>query len=131
MKRMLKIAAALFGALLLLVVFIAAQAWYYQIHIGQSLDTELGFTHGSPYIRCGDTLREVLTIHSVQPGGVFERAGFHSGDIVVGVGITAFYRTLHHGRGGELTVSVVDGDDGPSLSERRIRQIRFKVPEKP
>jgi hypothetical protein len=127
-RRAIKIACGIVAALVAVAVFVTAQAWYYQLHVGRALDTDLGFTHGSPYVRCGESEREVFTIHSVQPDGVFAQAGFTNGDIVVGMSITQFYRTLHHRRGEEVTVSVVDGGDGPALSERRVRQLRFRVP---
>ena len=127
-RRALKIACGIVAALVAVAVFTTAQAWYYQSHVGRALGTELGFTHGSPYVRCGQSEREVFTIHSVEPAGVFAQAGFTDGDIVVGMSITQFYRTLHHRRGEEVTVSVVDGGDGPALSERRVRQLRFTVP---
>lgn len=130
MKTTLKIALAGIGFLVAVVVFITVQEWYYQLDIGGSLDADMGFTHGSPYVQCGTTRREVFTIHSVQPGGVFAQAGFTNGDIVVGMSITQLYRTLHRGRGGEVTVSVVDGGDGPALRERRVRQLRFRVPQR-
>ena len=58
MNTGLKIALSGFGALVAVSVFMMAQAWYYQAHIGRTLDTELGFTHGSPYVRCGTEKRE-------------------------------------------------------------------------
>ena len=100
------------------------------IHVGRMLEVDLGFRHGSPYVRCGESEREVFTIEVVQPGGVLDRAGFQNSDIVVGMSITGLYRTLHRERGGEVTVPVVDGGDGPALSERRVRQIRFRVPQR-
>ena len=130
MKTPIKVAGVGVGALAVFAVSILIQAWYYQIHIGRLLDADLCFSHGSPYVRCGGSEREVFTIDSVQLGGVLDRAGFQSGDIVVGMSITGLYRTLHRGRGGEVTVPVVDGGDGPALSERRVRQIRFRVPQR-
>lgn len=110
------------------VVFLMVQCWYYQAHIGRKLGVDLGFKHGSPLVRCGDKDQEVFTIDSVLPGGVFAQAGFTDGDIVVGLSITQFYRILHKQRGRELTVSVVDGGDGPTLNERQVRPLRFRVP---
>jgi hypothetical protein len=127
-RRAIKIACGIVAALASVAGLITMQAWYYQLHVGRALDTDLGFTHGSPYVRCGENEREVFTIHSVQPAGVFAQAGFNNGDIVVGMSITQFYRTLHHGRGKEVSVSVVDGGDGAALSERRVRHLRFRVP---
>jgi len=127
-RRAIKIVCGGVAAFVAVAVFITVQTCYYQLHVGSTLAADLGFTHGSPYVRCGDGEREVFTIHSVQPGGVFAQAGFTNGDIVVGMSITQLYRTLHRRRGGEVTVSVVDGGDGPALSERRVRQLRFRVP---
>jgi hypothetical protein len=129
-KIKLKITFAALFILVAVVVVCSVQTWYYQVQLGPSLNADFGFTHGSPYVRCGTTKREVFAIHSVQPDGVFALAGFTRGDIVVGMSITQFYRTLHRGRGGEVTVSVVDGGDGPALSERRVRQLRFQVPKR-
>jgi hypothetical protein len=130
MKTAVKILVV--GCAILGVALIAflAQMWFYQERVGGQLRSELGFEHGSPYVRCGGiTRREVFTIESVRSGGVFERAGFHNGDIVVGMSITEFYRVLQSKRGDDVMISVVDGGDGPALSERPVRQIRFRVPE--
>lgn len=127
-RRALKLSCGAVAAVAAVAGFITVQAWYYQLHLGRALDIDLGFTHGSPYVRCGESEIEVFTIHPVQPAGVFAQAGFTSGDIVVGMSITQFYRNLHEGRGEEVAVSVVDGGDGPALIERRVRLIRFRVP---
>jgi hypothetical protein len=128
MKTPIKVAGVVVGVFAGIAVFISVQVWYYQVHVGRLLDVDLGFSLGSPYVRCGEIEHEVSTIESVQPGGVLDSAGFQNGDIVVGMSITGLYRALHRGRGGEVTVPVVDGGDGPALSERRVRQIRFRVP---
>ncbi len=117
------------GVLLLAVAVICARHLFYQDFIGAGLNSELGFTHGSPYVRCGDREQEVFTIESVAPGGAFDRAGFCDGDIVVGTDITGLYRELHRNRGREVTVSVVEGGDGPPLAERPVRKLCLAVPE--
>lgn len=124
-------AGLIVGALAILVAAttIMARGLYYQDRIGRELSRNLGFTHGSPYVRCGDRDREVFAIESVEPGGAFDRAGFRDGDIVVGTDITGLYRELHRNRGREVTVSVVEGGDGPPLAERPVRKLCLAVPE--
>ena len=123
------------GAVALLVLLFGGWvAWvmfemvYYQAAVGASLNRGLGFTHGSPYVRCGGEVTEVFTIESVTAGGVFDRAGFRQGDIVRGRSITEFYKLLHRSRGREVTIEVVDGGDGPPLDQRPPRRITFTVP---
>lgn len=129
MKSKSKVAYALFGCVAAAMGLFLAHMWYYQRHLGRPLNTQLGFTHGSPYVQCGEEWREVITIHSVEADGVFAHTGFTVGDIIVEPdGSSELYRTLHEGRGGEVMVSVVDGGDGPPLSERRVRRLRFRVP---
>jgi hypothetical protein len=117
--------ALLFGGWVAWVMF---EAFYYQGAVGVSLNRELGFTHGSPYVRCGGEVREVFTIESVTPGGVFDRAGFRKGDIVRGLSFTEFYKLLHRNRGRDVTIEVVDGGDGPPLDQRTSQAITFTVP---
>jgi hypothetical protein len=45
------------------------------------IQRDLGFRHGSPYYIINGTGTEVLDVSFVQPGGVFVRAGFKTGDI--------------------------------------------------
>lgn len=112
------------------VVYVLGEAWYWQVSIGEPLERVLGFQCGSPYIRdsASSGLQEVLTVESVVPGGVFDRAGFKSGDVVRGLSTNELFQVLHRGRGREVTVRVVQGGDGPALDQRPQRSITFEVP---
>lgn len=108
-------------------------ALYYSETIGQALRAELGFDDGSPYVKINGEYREAFTVENVTPGGIFGRAGFREGDIIVhphGRSIPAFYRMLDAKRGNTVTVTVVDGGDGPPLDQRPTRQIQFRIAEK-
>lgn len=107
------------------IIYVTAEMFYY---LGKPLEDDLGFRHGSPYLRCGDSIQEVFTIEAIVPGGIFDQAGIRDGDIVMGPSITGFYKLLHRNRGKEVTVHVVDGGDGPSLDDRPQRRIAFVVP---
>src|SRR5205807_8053739 len=102
--------------------------FYYQEHLGTSLERELGFRHGSPYVRCGGSARAVFTIEAITPGGRCDQAGFRDGDIIRGQSITGFYKLLHRSGGKEVTVRVVAGGDGLPLCERPERRITLAVP---
>jgi hypothetical protein len=107
--------------------YVTSQAELYQTTLGPALERELGFAHGSPYVRLGEQREEVFTLHPV-PGGVLAAAGLRSGDIVRNFGITGFYKHLHQNRGAEVTVLVMDGGNGPPADQRAVRKIVFRVP---
>lgn len=70
----------------------------------------------------------LLTIEEVAPGGVFDRAGFRQGDVVLDLSINGLFKLLHRGRGEQVTIRVVDGGDGPPLNERPERTLTSVVP---
>ena len=115
------------------VVYVICAAWYWQMSVGLPLERELGFQHGTPYIQeAGSSWdEEVLTVESVVPGGVFDRAGFKSDDVIRGLSINGLFQVLHRGRGQEVTIRVVVGGDGPPLDQRPERAITFVVPAVP
>ena len=129
--KFLKILAVIVGSLFVTFVgfglYTGYQAHYYQSTLGSQLERELGFTHGSPYLRLGDDSREVFTLHPT-PGGVLADAGIRDGDIVLGHTITNFYRLLHERRGSSVTVRVTDGGNGPPIAQRPIRSVTFSIP---
>jgi len=108
------------------------EAHPYQLQISEDLCRELGFRHGSPYVRNGDDLLEVFTIEHVVPGGLFDQAGFRKHDIIVDrLSITDFYRLLENARGGDpVTITVVPWADEQPLSERPRREVTFAVPSR-
>lgn len=110
------------------VAYVAGAAFYWQSYIGDPLERDLGFGHGTPYVTCNGWLQEVLVVESLTPGGVFEQAGFRQGDIIRGLSINDLFRLLHRGRGQQVMIRVVDGGDGPPLAERPERTITFVVP---
>jgi hypothetical protein len=124
---------ALAGLFAVWVVYIVCAAWYWQITVGKRLERELGFQHGTPYVReeGSSWLREVLIVESVVPGGVFDRAGFRRGDVIRGLSINGLFQLLQRGRGHQVTIRVVDGGDRPPLEQRPERAITFDVPATP
>jgi hypothetical protein len=134
-KRLIRVGLAL--AMLMLfaawLVYVMCAAWYWQTAVGAPLERDLGFWHGTPYIRetGASEARVVLTVESIVPGSVFDQAGFKSGDIVRGLSINGLFQELHRGRGRQVTIRVVDGGDGPPLEQRSERAITFLVPPAP
>jgi len=103
-------------------------AEFYQLH-GVRLQRDLGFKHGSPYVRVGGSTREVMTIDEVVPDGPFARAGIQPADIVLDPkSIDSLYRALEGARGATLQITVVPGGDGPPLEERQARTLTLEVP---
>jgi hypothetical protein len=117
-----------FAAFFVLSVYIVVEAYYYQARLGPGLERDLGFKHGTRYIRCGRTLCRLLAIQALTPGGPFAQAGFRVGDIIIGPSISGFFRILHRGRGSEARLTVVDGGDGPPLNQRAKRELLVQVP---
>jgi hypothetical protein len=129
MLEALAVLAALgFVALIALSVYVVVEAYYYQGRLAEDLRRELGFAHCTPYVRCGRWTHDVLTVTDVDPYGVFARAGFRDGDVIVGPSISGLYKLLHCGRGSKVRLKVVEGGDGPPLSKRPRREIIVRVP---
>ena len=121
-------------------VFIAAwfvclvlSSLYWQVAVGKTIERELGFQHGTPYIQeAGASYpREVLTIESVTSGGTLDQAGFKNGDVVRGLSINGLLQLLHHNRGKSVIIQVVDGGDGLPLNHRPEREVKLTVPASP
>jgi hypothetical protein len=110
-------------------VYVVAEAYYYQGRLAEDLRRDLGFAHRTPYVRCGRWTHDVLTVTSLDPCGAFARAGFRDGDVIVGPSISGLYKLLHRRRGSEVRLQVVEGGDGPPLSQRPRREIIVRVPE--
>jgi hypothetical protein len=134
MRKWLIRAGATFTVLFaVLVVYGASVAWYWQKTVGEPLERELGFQHGTPYVQEDGSQwpQEVLTVESVVPGGVFDQAGFRQGDVVRGLSINGLFQVLHRARGQQVTIRVVDGGNGRPLEQRPERTITFFVPAAP
>jgi hypothetical protein len=114
-------------AFVVLGVWVGQEAKY-QGRLAEDLRRDLGFEHATPIILTGRLRWEVLAIGSLTPDGAFERAGFRVGDVIIGPSIGGLYKMLHHGRGSEVRLTVVDGGDGPRLSQRSQREITVRVP---
>jgi hypothetical protein len=129
--KLLKVAgvtlALLVAALVVAIAFVVSEATLYQSRLGPALERELGFAHGSPYVRLGERRQEVFTLHPT-PGGTLAAAGVRNGDIVRDFSITGFYKHLHLSRGSQVTIRVMDGGDGPPADRRAVRTISFSVP---
>jgi len=106
------------------IMWIQAEAAKYQTDLGPQIRSAYGFSHGSPYIKTGDYRVEVFTVYP-DAGGILERAGFRNGDIVVSENITGFYKLLYQSKAKEVTVTVVDGGDGPPVEQRKTRVVSF------
>jgi hypothetical protein len=132
-KWLIRAAIALAVLIPAWIVYVASAAWYWQVTVGKPLERELGFQHGTPYVQeAGSSWpREVLTVESIENGGVFDRAGFRVGDVVRELSSTDLFRLLHRSRGQQVTIRVVDGGDGPPLEQRPERVITFVVPPAP
>jgi hypothetical protein len=113
-----------------LAAYVTVDACHYQGRIADELRRDLGFDHGTRYIRDGRGLAGVLSIDSLDPSGIFEQAGFRVGDIIKGPSITGLYKMLHRGRGSRVQITVVEGGEGPPLKKRSERVISVKVPAK-
>ena len=113
-----------------LVAWIIFQANYWQLTRGGPLEQDLGFHHGSPYIRIGPhKVIEVMTLENLDPSGPLAQAGAKEGDIPLGgLSITGFFKMLDTSRGEQVTIILVAGGDGPPLNEREHRAVTFTVP---
>jgi len=132
MKLLVLLLAGTTLALLLIIHLVSArfeeEGEFYSAHAAQ-LQRDLGFVHGSPYVRLGSFSQEVATIAVVTPGGPFARAGLQSGDILVTPKSSIeLYRLLEAARGGIAKIAVVRGGDGPPMDERPINVVEVSVP---
>lgn len=106
------------------------KAEIYQNLVGKHLRKELGFKHGSPYIKFGDKVKEVWVIEKVSPNGIFEKSGVEAGNILIDPsGGTEFYKKLEESRGKKITLTVAEGGDGSALEKRKTRKLTVAIPE--
>ena len=131
-RNLLRLLLLAVGAGVLFLAFVSVRIFYdtqaYDRY-APALQRDLGFNHGSPYVQVGGTRKELMTIEHVTPGGVFDRAGFRSGDIPLDdLSIFGFYRWLDASRGQTVTISVADGADGLPLRQRPKRSIEVVIP---
>jgi len=95
------------------------------------LERDLGFRVGTPYYNINGKGTEVMDVQSVQPSGVFAKAGFRAGDVFLDFrsnnSINELYRHLAASRGKTITLCVVPGGNGLPLAQRSVRSITFKV----
>jgi hypothetical protein len=98
------------------------RSYYYQCCMSPLLQQDLGFR----YVK----RQEQITVTDIQPGGVFDQAGFKEWDVVVDrVSITGFFRKLEQARGkGPITLTVVPWSDTQPIRERPRRTLTFQVP---
>lgn len=122
---------AAFGAIsFAFVACIVGEALYYQLLLAPALERDLGFKHGTTCMS-GDGMRgyiSAVAIDSVSDGGVFQHAGFRSGDVLPDVSNTSLFKMLHRSRGRIAELAVVDGGPGPIFHYRARRIIQFAVP---
>lgn len=107
---------------------------FYKAH-AKALQDDLGFVHGSPYIRVKGHWfsQEIMTFEQVRPNGPLGQAGIREGDIVADESLwyVGFYRMLEAARGKEVVISVLPGGDGPQLRKRPVRRVSVFVPARP
>jgi hypothetical protein len=100
---------------------------YYEFFFAPQLRHELGFSLGTPYIIIDNKMYEVTAFEDVKPGGIFDKAGIHNGDIPLGR-TSNFYKMLERSRGRVITFEVVSWwDNGPILS-RKKKNIKVFIP---
>lgn len=119
------------GLAVLLGLSLTGPAIYWQMILRRALNEDLGFQHGSPYVKLGPSRigTEVLVLEEVAPEGVVDRAGGKQGDIVLGFSTAELYRFLERSRGTKVSLRVVLGGDGPPLNMRPIRELSLQVPD--
>src|ERR1700683_4584605 len=93
------IIASLIVVVIAWAIYVAVEFFYYGWYLASPLAQELGFRHNSPYIRCGNSTREVVTSESIVPGSLFDQAGLHDGDVIKELSVSQFYKLLHRNRG--------------------------------
>src|SRR5260370_2710610 len=64
---------ALLAVLVLLCVWIIVESFYWQGKRGKALERDLGFCHGTPYVRSNGRAVGVLTIQSATPSACSSR----------------------------------------------------------
>jgi hypothetical protein len=130
-ETLVQIVGALFLLLVLLVAYVAVEAFYYQVCLGPALERDLGFHEGSAYLFfVGRLPHSAVAIQKVVEGGVFARAGFRVGDVLPAMSHTALFKRLHRHRGRVAELTVVDGGEGPPFCERPKRLLKFVVPSR-
>jgi hypothetical protein len=117
-------------AVVCLMAYFITAAIYYQCIVGPAIQRDLGFTEGTAYLEVGRGLHSAVAVTTVEPHGVFDRAGFQVGDVLPGLSHTGLFRLLHRSRGRVAELTVVNGGSGPAFGDRPARVIRFTVPPK-
>ena len=105
-------------------------AWdiYTKVTLSRTIHRDLGFELA--YVQdAAMPGRSVKRVDYVAPDGIFAKAGFVEGDVIVDdLWLGQFYRWLHRSRGTAVTIRVVHGGDGPPFGEREERALTFTVP---
>jgi len=104
------------------------QSQYLQGEVAPKYKELLGFTYGTPYVKAGSDRVEVFTLYP-ESGGALEHQGVRDGDIVLEMRINDLFKALDSNRGGQISIQVVNGNDGSPIKERPIRNIMIPVPE--
>lgn len=117
------------GAVLAFAAFLAFGNEIYDYYVWEyvrpELERELGFRIGRIQVTGEHGPYAVPAIVAVEPGGVFDRAGFRPGDIPVGYvhGFVGFYHQLHSARGKATTLHIVRAEDGGDWRKARDRSV--------
>ena len=126
----ISIVSALVIISILWIFYITEKDMAYNDTHGTLLRKDIGFKHGSPYIKLGDSNKEVFTLHPIGKDSAMLKSDVKSGDIVYNYSsIIEFYKALEAHRGKTIKFPVVDGGDGPPLKDRQQRIIELNVPK--
>ncbi len=87
---------------------------------------KLGFNYKVSRVNAGPDKVVVLTVHPFN-GGLLEKAGFKDGDILLNLLDPSFKKLLKKlKKGVPVLIDVVEGGNGPSIEDRKIRRIYLK-----
>jgi hypothetical protein len=107
---------------------------YFQVRCAAELRRDLGFQSDTNTLEgTWPVGQKYLYFTNVEPGGLMERAGFQTGDIVVEPRtFTEFWYRLEKGRGGDpVPIVVVSPSGAEPVSRRPRRRLSVRVPPAP
>ncbi|GMW02598.1 MAG: hypothetical protein AMXMBFR84_37340 [Candidatus Hydrogenedentota bacterium] len=125
-------------AVLLVCGYVAANALAqlrFDAHRFSQVTHEFGFEIVDAYPQVQGRFVDAVAIGNIRPGGLFDRSGFRTSDILLdyryGWLARRFVRQLDTNRGSTVTVRVVSALEAGELplSERTIRELQIDIPE--
>jgi len=132
-KTLGRILAVTVSLVVSLAVIQLASFYYFFEFESDAVMREMGFGFIDAYPKVDGEYLDYVAIGYLQKSGELYQAGFRDGEILLDypTGLSAralFTYKLATNRGKELAIRVVDSGDGPPLSQRPSRTIRFVVP---